>query len=211
MAVDLRGHGDNAGLGEPFGLPDLADDLWETVDRAGAPRADVLWGHSLGALVALEAVRRRPDGAARLVLEDPPGPESTDAREVADGVQRDVAAAREDLAGFLAGERRSHPDWADGDLDARADVARCDVGAVTAALERGLLPDLVALLAATPVPALLVLGNPERGSMVSGSERARVRATLPPHDVVEFDAGHCVHRERFEDYLATTTAWLART
>ncbi len=83
--------------------------------------------------------------------------------------------------------------------------------AVTAALGRGLLPDLVALLAATPVPALLVLGNPERGSMVSGSERARVRATLPPHDVVEFDAGHCVHRERFEDYLATTTAWLART
>ncbi len=205
LAVDLPGHGAGPRIDRPFTLADLADDLWATVDAAGVVPA-VLWGHSLGALAVLEAVRRRPAWAGRLVLEDPPGPASSDGAAVAADVRAGVALARADLAAFLDAERRANPGWARGDLEARADVARCQAEEVAAAVEAGIIPDLVEALRALRVPALVVLGAPERGSMVTGAERAAVLDAAPA--AIALDAGHAVHRDAPERYLEVTTAWL---
>ena len=209
LAVDLPGHGTAPPL---RGMPDLgglADGLVRALDTAGVARpVPVLWGHSLGALVVMEAARRVPGLAERVVLEEPPGRRGVDLVETARGVRAEVAAARADLSGFLERQRQDHREWAEGDVAAREDVALCDAEAVAAALERGLGFDLVGLARQLPVPALLLAAAPQRGSVLAEPERAEVFAALRQGRVVELDGGHCLHRERFDDYLGAATGWL---
>ena len=96
VAVDLRGHGASPRMRGGEGLEDLAADVYETVfDAPGMDAIDVLLGHSLGALISLELYRKHGELARRMVLEYPPGSESTDFEEVAREVQTDAALSRE--------------------------------------------------------------------------------------------------------------------
>ena len=70
LAVDLRGHGASPRAAAGLDVADLADDVAETV---GGP-VDLLVGHSLGALVALELVGRRPRGRHPAGRHRPRGP-----------------------------------------------------------------------------------------------------------------------------------------
>jgi pimeloyl-ACP methyl ester carboxylesterase len=73
VAVDLRGHGNSGPPSDgDYSIPACASDLLDVLD-ALALDAVVLVGHSYGALVAIEAAARRPEGVRRLVLVDPPG------------------------------------------------------------------------------------------------------------------------------------------
>ena len=94
LAVDLRGHGASPRTEGGLSVADLADDVAETVEAARAPLpVDLLVGHSLGALVALELVGRRPGFARRLVVEDPPGSGSIDWAGLAAGIEADTRLA----------------------------------------------------------------------------------------------------------------------
>ncbi|MEM8552440.1 MAG: alpha/beta fold hydrolase [Pseudomonadota bacterium] len=65
-AVDLPGHGSAQRL-HAYTLPSIAS----AVDPQKGER-NILWGHSLGGLVALWVGAHRPQSIAALVLEDPP-------------------------------------------------------------------------------------------------------------------------------------------
>ncbi len=69
-AYDQRGHGESE-RGEGYFVRDYAADSVRVVGTLGRP---VLYGHSLGALVALLTAAACPDSVAGIVLEDPPGP-----------------------------------------------------------------------------------------------------------------------------------------
>ena len=96
VAVDLRGRGASPRMRGGERLEDLAGDVYETVFEAtGANGADVLLGHSPGALISLELYRRHGgEPAWRIVLEEPPGSESIDFEEVAREVQADANLAK---------------------------------------------------------------------------------------------------------------------
>ena len=65
MAADLPGHGKSAG--DPLAsIPDMADWVVRLMDAAGAETATLV-GHSMGALVVLEAAARHPDRIACIV------------------------------------------------------------------------------------------------------------------------------------------------
>ena len=66
LAVDLPGHRRSAGPALES-IEAMADWLLSLLDSAGVQRA-VLGGHSMGALVALEAAARAPDRAARVLM-----------------------------------------------------------------------------------------------------------------------------------------------
>lgn len=77
------------------GLGDVTGDLYETVSENLnlTDKIDVLLGHSLGALAALKLCKSQGDQARRLVLEDPPGSESTGFEETARGMETDTTRA----------------------------------------------------------------------------------------------------------------------
>jgi pimeloyl-ACP methyl ester carboxylesterase len=66
LALDLPGHGRSEGPALR-GVGDMADWVIETLGAAGAKKA-ALVGHSMGALVALEAAARTPDRVRALAL-----------------------------------------------------------------------------------------------------------------------------------------------
>lgn len=69
-AYDHRGHG-ASDRAAGYLVSDYAADAVRVVGSLGTP---VLYGHSLGALVALLTAAARPEQVAAIVLEDPPGP-----------------------------------------------------------------------------------------------------------------------------------------
>lgn len=214
VAVDLRGHGKSPRATHGLGLEDLADDLHETVSALLKPeeRVDVLLGHSLGALAALELCREHGDLVERLVLEEPPGSESVDFDEISRMVEDDVARAREAPEAHKREQLEENPSWSEGDYVANVESLRdCDAEPVAATIRNGLRYDLTALVGSVKVPTLLVLGSEARGSALPEPERASVADALHRGTVEMFDAGHGVHRDDFEGYVRLLGKWLNST
>ena len=207
VAVDLRGHGASPRAVAGLSAADLAADVAETVEGP----VDLLVGHSLGALVALELVGRRPGFARRLVVEDPPGSSTLDWPALAAGIEADTARATTDPAGLRRELEAANPGWPPGESERRvADLADCDGLAIAAALRAGIRIDLPALLAAVPapVPVLMLLATEALGSNLAGLDRKAAVEALSHGTTRVLPAGHSVHREALDAWLAALDAWL---
>jgi pimeloyl-ACP methyl ester carboxylesterase len=218
LAVDLRGHGASPRPVAGLAAADLAGDVAETVaDAAGAsapgpaaPAVDLLVGHSLGALVALELVTARPGFARRLLLEDPPGPSSVDWAGVAAGMEADSRRAVDDPQGLLRDLEAENPAWPPGEAERRvADLTDCNAPAIAAALRPGVPFDLAGLLAAARLPVLLLLAEEALGSIIVGVDRKAAIAAAGNGAARVLPAGHSIHREALDAWLAALDAWQA--
>jgi lipase len=69
LAPDLRGRGQSAGLGGPYGMAAHAEDLVAVLDHVGCSRA-VVAGHSMGGYVTTRLAANAPDRLAGAVLVD---------------------------------------------------------------------------------------------------------------------------------------------
>jgi pimeloyl-ACP methyl ester carboxylesterase len=206
LAVDLRGHGASPRGGAGLSPADLADDVAETV----VGPVDLLVGHSLGAQVALELVGRRQGFARRLVVEDPPGPGSVDWAALAAGIEADTGRAVADPEALRRDLEAANPAWPPGEAERRvADLADCDGRAIAAALRPGVRFDLAALLAAAPPPTLMLLAEEALGSNLTGLDRKAATEALGQGTTRVLPAGHSVHREALDAWLAALDAWLA--
>jgi len=223
LTVDLRGHGASPPVREGLGLPDLAADLAETIQAHPAaalageapaalrsPPVDLLVGHSLGALVVSQLLATRPWFARRLVLEDPPGIGTTDWAALADGIEADGARARTDPAGLRGDLLAESPDSAPGEAERRvADLADCDTTAIAAALRLEVTYDLPGLMGSVEVPTLLLVGEEPLGSALLGPDRPALIGALGQGTVEVLRAGHNLHREAFDAFMAALDRWLA--
>jgi pimeloyl-ACP methyl ester carboxylesterase len=206
VAVDLRGHGASPRTVAGLAVADLAADVAETVEGP----ADLLVGHSLGALVALELVAARPGFARRLVVEDPPGSGSVDWAALAAGIEADTRRALTDPAGLRRDLEAANPNWPPGEAERRvADLADCDGPAIAAALRAGVAFDLPAMLAsAAPVPTLMLLAEEALGSNLTGTDRKAAVEALGGGTTRVLPAGHSIHREALDLWLAALDTWL---
>jgi len=206
LAVDLRGHGASPRAVAGLSLADLAADLAETV---GGDPVELLVGHSLGALVTLELVGRRPGFARRLVVEDPPGQGSLDWGALAAGIEADTRRAAADPEALRRDMEAANPAWPPGEAGRRvADLADCDGQTIADALRGGVDFDLAALLAAADLPTLLLLAEEALGSNLTGLDRKATVEALPDGTTRVLPAGHSLHREALDPWLAAVDAWL---
>jgi pimeloyl-ACP methyl ester carboxylesterase len=211
LAVDLRGHGASQRVSEELDLPDLAADLAVTVGAEGAdqPVIDLLVGHSLGALVASQLLAARPGLARRLVLEDPPGLSTTDWAALADGIEADGARARIDPEGLWRDLLAESAGSAPGEVERRiADLVDCDAAGIAAGLRRQVVYDLPGLLGSVRVPTLLLVGEETLGSALVGPDRVALIEALDQGTVEVLRAGHNLHREAFDAFMAAIGRWL---
>jgi pimeloyl-ACP methyl ester carboxylesterase len=198
-ALDLPGHGVSPRSARPLDLDALVDG---TASRLGGP-VDLLVGHSLGAVVAIALAGRHPAAARALVAEDPPSRTRPDhAAILAAGIEADARLVVHDRQRLVRREREANPAWADEDVERSVDgIAAADTAALAAGLRGELAWDLPAMVAAVPVPLLVLAARSgdgfveHGGSALQGPDREAVRARLPPDRFVVLDGGHCLHRD----------------
>jgi pimeloyl-ACP methyl ester carboxylesterase len=214
VAVDLRGHGASPRVTDGLVLGDLTADVVETLraERSGAA-IDLLVGHSLGALVALDLLARMPGVARRLVLEDPPGPTGVDWTGMAQGIQADGRRARAEPDAMRRELAEANPAWDRDEVERRLDdLAACDADGVAAAIRRTTAFDLVGLARVVRVPTLLMVGLEELGSALVGPDRGALVDALAGRGAFEVvDTGHNLHREAFTHFMDVLDRWLDST
>ncbi|HEV7204601.1 MAG TPA: aldolase/citrate lyase family protein [Jatrophihabitans sp.] len=189
-------------------IPGMADSV-----LAVAPERFALAGHSLGAIVALEIVRRAPERVTRLALVNASGRGPSDDQQAAwstllehldsdgfDGVAADLARAtlpptrRADPALVAAGERMARAVGPDGlRRQLRAQQARTSY-----------LDDVAAI----DVPVLIVSGALDE--VCPPARQDELLAHCPRARLVTLDdAGHMAPLERPAEVAAALRRWLA--
>ena len=208
IGVDQRGHGRSPRIDGFTTIGELAADLAATVEGIGAP-VDALIGHSLGAAVSAELAFLRPELVRRLVLEDPPALTRADDTEWHANLEREHRAAKADPEGEIARELAENPAWLEE--DARQDVEGkqlADIDGLLATFRRDTGARVLEIAPRLAVPALYLLAAEGR-SVFEGAARRQLVATLPDDArIVVADAGHTVHRDRFDEYVETVLSWI---
>ena len=213
FVADQRGHGASQRCPGRYRVCDYAGDALALV-REHLPGRPVLYGHSLGALVAAAVAAAEPERIAAIVLEDPPGPSFlndvrgsswytiwTQMRDLAGSTApvRDVALALADVSVPAAGGRAVRL----GDIRDATSLrfsARClrdvDAGVFDALLEGRWLEDfdVGAAFAGVRCPALILRGDVALGGMLERDEAERLAGLMADGAVVDVPgAGHLIH------------------
>ncbi|RST17712.1 alpha/beta fold hydrolase [Streptomyces sp. WAC05374] len=190
LAVDLRGHG-ASGRAETYTAQDFADDVVETLPKG----AELAVGHSLGGLTLSLAVERL--APRRAVYSDPawhlPAGE--------DGFRGDLFAQFKEVSREIV--TAMNPRWEAADVDIELETLKVWDEATAYGLEPVAGTDL--LPPVPVVPSLVTLADPSRliSRELAGVLRARgfeVRTVA--------GAGHTIHRDDFDAFMAALDGWI---
>ncbi|HEY1599039.1 MAG TPA: alpha/beta hydrolase [Pirellulales bacterium] len=228
MALDFRGHG-RSSRATSYRVVDYVRDAAAVVAR-NASEPVVVYGHSLGAMVAAAVAAELPGQVRAIVLEDPPfGTLGANIRQTvyhgmfaAFGQLAASGQTVDELVALLAGVTLATPGKSQrlrlGELRDPAALrfmAKClsqlDPATMTPLVEGCWLDgyDQDDLLRRVACPTLLLQGEASQGSMLDDAEAARVTALLPRATHVRVaGAGHLIHSMQTETTLRLVTSFL---
>lgn len=225
--LDFRGHGASGQADGAYRVMDYARDTVALLRQLDEPA--VVYGHSLGALVACAAAAEAPECVRAVVLEDPPfevlgaGIAETPFHSLFTGM-RDArlsgAGSVRELAAVLAEIRVPSPSGSVRLGDVRDGTqlrfsARCLLRVDPAVFDPLLAGhwldgyDLDTVLPRVTCPALLLAGNPAKGGMLEAATVDRAAALMP--DCIRVDvpeAGHLLHWTHRETVLRLVTGFV---
>jgi pimeloyl-ACP methyl ester carboxylesterase len=224
---DHRGHGRSDRAPGRYLVVDYTADVVEWLGRSEYEQID-LYGHSLGALVALRAAAEAPQRVRSLILEDPPSPgflsrlgeslysNNFPTMQRLAGGSQSVEAIAAELAEIRLGPA---PDAKRlGDVRDAASIrfsAKClqsvDPGVFTPIVAGRWLEgyDFDATAGAVRSPTLLMHGDVASGGMLPEADAQRFCTALPRGTVVRFSgAGHLLHWLRLEETVRAVLGFL---
>jgi pimeloyl-ACP methyl ester carboxylesterase len=212
IAIDFRGHGKSDRAPRYLVADHLADAI--TFMKAHVQEPAVIYGHSLGALVAAGIAAALPESVRGIVLEDPPAePLLKNIRRTVFhtlfrilqsfcGKDLPVAEIAKELGGYLmpmpSGPPKSLKDVRDA-VSVRF-MARClreaDPEVLTAVIESRWLDgfDVESVFTNVKCPALLFRADEAAGGMLAKAEGDRLMRLLPDGTVMDWPGtGHLIH------------------
>lgn len=212
---DSRGHGFTEAPENGYSAMERAADVAGLIDRMGLDRP-VLFGHSMGAETALVTAASWPALVRGVILEDPPWrapvEESPENRaQAARGWQEQILANRSKSVEELVAEARNeNPAWPEEELGPWAESKRqlnpriLNHFTLPRANWRELLPKVTC-------PILLITSDPDRGGIVDPRDAEAAQQINSNLQWVHVQgAGHCIHRERFNEAMQPVKAFLAQ-
>ena len=210
FAPDLRGNGSS--VRPPvgcYGLAEVAADVQDLIDALRL-RDPAVVGHCWGAAVALTLATGGsvPSGLGRVVLEELPSDLSGAADlAVVQDYLRMMRSPREYVRNWVDLICRNwHPVDRESLLE---NVCGADIDVYLSTIKDGAGP-LLPLLARLELPALVLRGNPRRGSILSDADWRELRRYLPDHGVARelAGSGHEVHRGDYTTYMSLVEDFL---
>jgi pimeloyl-ACP methyl ester carboxylesterase len=211
LMPDARGHGLSRSAGTDVSVGRLAADAAGILDGLGL-RHVLVFGHSMGAITAVGLAATRPDLVAGLVLEDPPiGPLHDFSPEFIRGWQADLTTWPK----LSPQERRlrcaaENPTWHPLETDPLAEAkANVDPGVLELIGDPLRAFDWQDAFRRFGCPGLLVTGDKSLGAIIGPDVAAEAIGLWPAGRVVHIaGAGHCVHRDRWDDAMAPIRSFL---
>ena len=228
-AIDFRGHGKSGRAGERYRVVDYVDDGIAAVDAIGRPTA--LYGHSLGALVAVAVAARRPKLVTGVVLEDPPSPgywhqlEFTNYyptfQAMYEWAGRTTTPLVEVAQGFGESPLKTFPDGRVLRIkDVRDGVSIRFTAGCLKDLDREVMATILSgrwpeqyqfdeLLRNIDCPVLMMRGDVAKGGMLPQTDAAEFLTLLKDGTCVEFPtAGHLLHWQVRSEAAMQASAFL---
>jgi N-formylmaleamate deformylase len=213
IMVDARGHGQSQPAEQDYSDLDLGHDLAGVIAALGLRRPAVL-GHSMGAATALALAGAHPDVPGVILLEDPPARwvapvggslDETWRERMRDRITGLKTKTREEL---IAAQHADTPGWSEDELGPWADSK---LRLSLSVLQRGAAPavEWPALLRGITCSALLIIGDPTRGAIVSETDAEALQALVPQVRVAQIAAaGHSIRRDQFDRYIQVVREFL---
>jgi pimeloyl-ACP methyl ester carboxylesterase len=219
-APDHRGHGESSWDPEArYTVTSFVADLERLLDHLSLDRVSLV-GHSMGAFIGLVYASQHPDRVRSLVLVDWAPPSEHRAPDAGRAVQPTPIffdsrpAAEAYVRARFPEAARDRPldyglvDLPDGRVTWRADVAGLARAWSRARADRRLLDGGWPEVAALRTPTLLLRGG--RSSVAAADACARMAAANPLVRVHDYpDAGHWLHQDAHEEFVADVVAFLA--
>ena len=218
IAPDARGHGLSDRPASGYRDLDYVADVEALLPQLSDQPLDVA-GHSLGGRIAAELAARRPDLVRRLVLEEAVGAPATPRPPAQEAQMREGAriwldrlrAAPRDTV--LAQTRQRQPGWSEQECAAFVDGQREFSMAIYGEGALGYFWDWRPGVARVQCPTLVVLGDRSAAgfpaSIADETVIDEVRRAMPRAGIVQVrGAGHMVHLDRPEDFVAAVESFL---
>ena len=197
-ALDLRGHGQSSWIPYEYHLQDYTNDILKFLkDQVSEPV--VLYGHSLGALIALLLASQFPDGVLGLVLSEPPlychslKLKETIWREPFEEMHHVLSSyhSAEEIEAYML---QQYPNM---DLEKCRARAKClsnvDPTIVSMMLDHSYMKDFDVdnVLRKITSPVMLIQGNPEMGAALRDEDVTYASKRLQQCSVIHMkDVGH---------------------
>jgi pimeloyl-ACP methyl ester carboxylesterase len=214
IMVDARGHGKSDAPEQGYGQVDMASDLAGVITALGLHRPAIL-GHSMGGATTYVLAGTYPDLPGAILIEDSgainlgSSVPTEEQKKRWEGMRRWVEGLkRQTKEELMAGQRASTPHWSEEELLLWADskhrmsvrvLNRSDAAPV----------DWPSLLPNIACPALLITGDTDKGAMVSAEGAKQLQSLIPGLQLAPIaGAGHCIRRDRPEEYLTVVRDFL---
>jgi len=228
-ALDLRGHGKSGRVPNAYNTCDYAADVIAFLEREVQGSA-VIFGHSLGGIIAMELAAAVPDRVRAIIVGDSVLSRDTLAhsmyQELFKGLYDIVIAggSAEEMASRLAKLEIRVPGLPEpipiGDLPGNEndlqEWANClemlDPGAMRATIDGSTFRDFDCerVLAKIHCPVLILQANPELGGLMSESAVDKVKRQVRQVEVVRFRLlGHALHLQRAQPVIDAVTKFLS--
>mgnify|MGYP002640008840 FL=1 len=222
IALDQRGHGDSPRGGDYFVAEHVADAVRLVRDELATPL--VIFGHSLGAMVAAAVAAELPQQVRGIVLEDPPfhmmGNRIAGSLWQSQFIGMRDAARRgggiDEITDALAEIRLPRDDGGYkrlGEVRDRASLqwsalclSRIDPEVLTPVIEGRWLDgyDMHAVFSRIHCPTLLLQADPGAGGALTDTDAEAACAAITSCQLIRFSGcGHQLHRDRPEEVLQT--------
>ncbi len=214
IMADARGHGLSDAPLEGYGPIEQAGDLAGLIEALDLKRSIVL-GHSMGAMTALVLAARQPQLLQAVALEDPPPWwDSAFERPYTPDWQAGMRAwittlQQQPREALIDAQRAETPQWSDAELESWADAKlRFSLNFFNRLSDPGL--DWSVLLRQVTCPALLIMGDPEAGALVTPQAALALKEHVPQLQIAHIaGAGHSIRRYQFDRYLRVVRSFLA--
>lgn len=228
-AIDFRGHGKSGRLSNRYRVTDYVNDAVAALNAIGRPT--IVYGHSLGAIVAMAVAAKLPNAVSAIVLEDPPSAafwrnlESTNYHPTFVAMRQLASQANLSTAEIALQLRDvTMKPTADGRAVKLGDVRDAVSLRFTASCLKQLDPQVMqtildddwltgfeyeSALAAIRCPVLLLRGNLALGGMLPEDDAARMMGQLSDGTRIDFPtAGHLLHLHARVEASSHTAAFI---
>lgn len=217
IMLDVRGHGASEVPESNDTFKPLVEDVYAVIQALDLTDP-ILLGHSLGAITALSLAGFYPDVPKAILLEDPP-PWWMPSQDTPALRAERVNGARERIGGLkdmtreelIDMQRQESPRWSDSELENWADSklqVSLDVTDLFGATDYHDW-DWDDLMAKVSCPTLLITAEVAQGAIVTPESAETLKQQVDNAQVAHIaDAGHSIHREQFDEYMAVIKKFL---